>query len=111
MATLAFTVKSIAQPSVKTAGRKTKVLRITGDTDIPAAGTGYSRTAAQLGMNVIEACIGGESQDGVYYVSGTPAVGGASIKLRYFNSATAVEAATGENGVDGTITDVLVIGY
>lgn len=109
MATLAYLVKRITQPSVK--GRKLKLVKITGDTDIPAAGTGYARTAAQLGFNRIEGCVSGVVRAGTYIVTGTPDSTGANINFRYFNEASGTEAATGENGVDGTIVDLLIAGY
>lgn len=115
MATFGITKKAIHKPSVK--GRKVKLCTVTGDTDIGAADTGYIVTADSLGFNYIEGCISGVTQDGVYFVTGTPVVGttptipGTSLRIQYYNADDAVEAAAGEDGVDGTIVDLLVIGY
>ena len=108
MATLGYVVHSVHQPSVK--GQKVKLVKITGDTDIPAAGTGYVVTCATLGMNFVTGGMGGPSRDGVYFVTVTP-LGASGARIRFFNCDDAVEAAAGENGVDGTIANFLVYGY
>ena len=108
MATLSYTVSAVHQPSVK--GLKVKLVKIVGDTDIPAAATGYVVTCATLGMNFVTGGQGGPSRDGVYFVTVTP-LGASGARIRFFNVDDGVEAAAGENGVDGTIANFIVYGY
>lgn len=88
-------------------GRRFAIVKFTGDTDIPAAGTGYSVVAATLGWNGITFGITGADTSGVYFTSYDPASG----KFRWFNADDAVEAAAGENGVDTKVVYGFFIGY
>ncbi len=108
MATLAYSVYPVHQPSVK--GRKVKFIKITGDTDIGAAATGYVVTNETLGLNFCEGALGGVDRAGVYYITATP-LGASGCRVRFFNCDDAVEAATGENGVDGVVGTFIVFGY
>lgn len=78
------------------AGRRVLVTaQFTGDTDIPAAGTGYTVNAASLGVGSIISGATTPDTTGVYFT--TYATDG---KFRWFNADDAVEAAAGENAVD-----------
>lgn len=95
--------------NVKNAGGfRFKFIKFVGDTDIPAAGTGYTLTAALLGFpNGITAGIVGADTTGVYNTAFNPATGA----FRWFNASTAVEAAAGENGVDTLVVYGFFVGY
>lgn len=89
-------------------GRQIRLIKFVGDTDIPAAGTGYTLTASLLGFSsAIEGGITGAETTGVYFTTFDPATGA----FRWFNADDAVEAAAGENGVDTKIAYGIFIGY
>jgi len=88
-------------------GRRFRIVKFTGDTDIPAAGTGYTVTAAQLNLATIELGLTSADTSGVYFTTFNPATGA----FRWFNADDAVEAATGENGVDTKVVYGFFVGY
>lgn len=94
-----------------TGGFRFRIVKFTGDTDIPAAGTGYTVTAASLNLNGIKAGFMGGDETGVYYGTFTPAASGASAQYRWFNADDAVEAAVGEDGVLNKVMWAFVIGW
>lgn len=105
MATLAYTLRSLVKDSVP--GLKVRTLNIVGDTDIPAT-TGYVKSLASLGFEDVYGCTAGITSDGVYVVVGVK--NGTDMNFKYFNLDDGVQAAVGEDGVDGTSVDLIIFG-
>lgn len=90
---------------------KVKLVKFTGDTDIPAADTGYTLSASSFGLTGLSAIVPcGNETTGVYFPTFTPLTA-STFMFQWFNADDAVEAAAGENAVENLVIYALVIGY